>query len=74
MLAYQAIGPTSSGDYLIAYPTPGAPHVLTAAGTASDKQAAERECLRLNEDQVAPRRVGLLRVFKFLQLDLAREH
>jgi hypothetical protein len=74
MLAYQAIGPTPSGDFLIAYPTPGAPHVMTAAGTASDKQAAERECARLNEAQVTPRRAGLIHAANFLQLDLAREH
>lgn len=73
MLAYQAIGPTASGDYLIAYPTPGAPHVLTAAGTASHKQAAERECLRLNEAQVTEQRVDLVRAANFLPLDLDRK-
>jgi hypothetical protein len=74
MLTYMTVGPTDTGDFLIAYTTPGAPHVLTAAGTASNKHTAERECLRLNEAQVAPRRAGLVHVSNFLQLDLAREN
>jgi hypothetical protein len=44
MLTYQAIGPNESGDFLIGYPTPGAPHVFTAAGSASNEQAARAEC------------------------------
>lgn len=61
MLAYLTIGPTASGDYLIAYPTPGAPHILTAAGTASSHQAAQNECARLNEAQVTDRRAAMVR-------------
>lgn len=70
MIAYEAIGPTSTGDFLIAYPTPGAPHIMTAAGSASSKAAAERECARLNEAQVVERRAGLVRAADFLSLDL----
>lgn len=61
MLTYQAIGPNAAGDFLIAYPTPGAPQVLTAAGCASSERAAKAECARLNEAQVVERRVGMVR-------------
>lgn len=48
MIAYEAIGPTSSGEFIVGYRTPGAPGVLTVAGTASSKRGAEIECERLN--------------------------
>lgn len=73
MLTYQALGPTATGDFLIAYPTPGAPHIMTAAGSASNEQAAIAECARRNEAQVTDRRAGLVRAANFLQLDLERE-
>jgi hypothetical protein len=61
MIAYEAIGPNANGDFIIAYPTPGAPHIMTAAGCASSKDAAERECARLNEAQVVDRRAAMVR-------------
>jgi hypothetical protein len=73
MIAYQTVGPNEAGDFLIAYPTPGAPQVLTIAGTASCKRCADAECARLNELQVTPRRAGLVRAANFLPLDLEKE-
>jgi hypothetical protein len=73
MLTYQAIGPNESGDFLIGYPTPGAPHVFTAAGSASNEQAALSECARRNEAQVTERRAGLVHASNFLQFDLQKE-
>lgn len=72
MIAYEAIGPTSSGDFLIAYPTPGAPHIMTAAGIASSRQAAQAECARLNEAQVVDRRVSMVRKANMIVLDKER--
>lgn len=68
-LAYQAIGPNAAGDYLIAYPTPGVPHVLTAAGCASTMRAAQDECARLNEAQVAQRRASMVRTRNMIVRD-----
>lgn len=48
MIAYEAIGPTSSGEFIVGYRTPGAPDVITVAGTASSKRGAAIECERLN--------------------------
>ncbi|MFK3738976.1 hypothetical protein [Massilia sp. TN1-12] len=72
MIAYEAIGPTSNGDFLIAYPTPGAPHIMTAAGSASSKQAAIDECARRNEAQVIDRRVAMVRKANMIVLDRER--
>lgn len=72
MIAYEAIGPTSNGDFLIAYPTPGAPHIMTAAGSASNKQAAIDECARRNEAQVVDRRVAIVRKANMIVLDRER--
>lgn len=74
MLTYQAIGPTSAGEYVIAYPTPGIPHVLTAAGTASSKQAAQDECARRNEAQVVERRVSMVRTRNMIVRDQELHH
>jgi hypothetical protein len=72
MLNYQAIGPDEAGDYLIGYPTPGAPHVFTAAGSASSEQGAKAECARLNEAQAVDRRAALLRRVNMIILDEER--
>lgn len=48
MITYEAIGPTDAGEFIVGYPTPGAPGVITIAGTASSKRGAEIECERLN--------------------------
>lgn len=72
MIAYEAIGPNASGDFVIAYPTPGAPHIMTAAGVASSKQAAQDECARLNEAQVRARRVAMVRQANMIVLDRER--
>lgn len=61
MIAYEAIGPNANGDFIIAYPTPGAPHVMTAAGVCSGMRLAQAECARLNEAQVAHHRAAMLR-------------
>jgi hypothetical protein len=72
MLNYQAIGPDEVGDFLIGYPTPGAPHVFTAAGSASNEQAALAECARRNEAQVVERRVTIVRAASIILLDRER--
>jgi hypothetical protein len=72
MIAYEAIGPTSNGDFLIAYPTPGAPHIMTAAGSASSKKAAEDECARRNEAQVTGQRAAIVRAANLIMLDRER--
>jgi hypothetical protein len=72
MIAYEAIGPNANGDFIIAYPTPGAPHVMTAAGCASSKDAAERECARLNEAQVVDKREALVRDANMIVRDKER--
>lgn len=69
MIAYEAIGPTSSGDFIIGYPTPGAPHVFTAAGCASSKKVAEDECARRNEAQAVERRAAIVRKINAMILD-----
>lgn len=72
MLTYQAIGPDEAGDFLIGYATPGAPHVFTAAGSASNHQAAMAECARRNEAQVTERRVTIVRAANLIILDRER--
>ena len=74
MLTYFVLDLASDGQYHIGYQTPGAPHVITTAGSASTKEAAERECARLNELQVVERRTDLVRAANFLPLDLGKEH
>lgn len=69
MIDYQAIGPTSNGDYMIAYATPGAPQVLTVAGTASSESGAKAECVRRNEAQVVDRRASMVRKVNMIVLD-----
>jgi len=49
MTVYETAGPDASGQYLIGYPTPGVPHVFTAAAVAPTKRLAVEECARLNE-------------------------
>lgn len=61
MLTYFVLDLASDGQYHIGYPTPGAPHVITTAGSASTKEAAERECTRLNEAQVVDKRESMVR-------------
>lgn len=61
MLTYFVLDLAADGQFHIGYPTPGAPHVITTAGSASNKDAAERECARLNEAQVVDRRVAMVR-------------
>jgi hypothetical protein len=60
MILYTPI-PAPNGEYMIAYATPGAPHVLTVAGTASSEQGARDECLRRNEAQVTDKREAMVR-------------
>lgn len=74
MLNYQPIGPNEAGDFLIAYPTPGAPTIFTAAGTASTERAAKDECARRNEAQVIERRVSMVRAMNAIVRDLPAEH
>lgn len=69
MTSYATYGPTSLGQYIIGYPTPGVPHVLTAAGVASTKAGADAECARRNEAQVAERRAALARKASLFILD-----
>lgn len=59
MLTYQVLGPDASGIYSLAYPTPGAPHILTLAGDSRSKVLADEECARLNELQVVDRRAEI---------------
>lgn len=72
MTTYATYGPTSLGHYIIGYPTPGAPHVLTAAGVASTKAGADEECARRNEAQVAEQRASLARRASLFILDAER--
>jgi len=69
MLTYQTRHPGETGDFLIGYPTPGAPHVFTATGCASSEQIAKDECERLNEAQVAERRSTFARAADLIALD-----
>lgn len=73
MLTYQVLPPAGKGDFLIGYPTPGAPHVLTVAGTASSEKAAQEECERLNEAQVSEKREELVREANALSSDISAE-
>lgn len=61
MLNYFVLGLANDGMYHYGYPTPGFPVVLTSAGCASSKDAAERECARLNEAQIVDRRAAMVR-------------
>ena len=72
MTTYATFGPTPAGDFIIGYPTPGVPHVLTAAGVASTKAGADEECARLNEAQVAEQRATLARKASLIILDAER--
>lgn len=72
MIAYEAIGPNANGDFIIAYPTPGAPHIMTAAGVASSERAAQAECARLNEAQVVGRRAAMVRKANMIVRDKER--
>lgn len=72
MTVYETAGPDASGQYLIGYPTPGVPHVFTAAGAAPSHRLATEECARLNELQVAGRRAAIVRKVNMIILD--REH
>jgi hypothetical protein len=73
MLNYEVKGPTESGHYLVGYPTPGAEHVFTLAGLASNEALAKRECDRLNELQVVDRRENLVRQADMIVEDLPSE-
>jgi len=70
MTVYETAGPDASGLYLIGYPTPGVPHVFTAAGAAPSKRIAEEACSALNEAQVAHLRASLVRTANMLADDL----
>jgi len=72
MIAYEAIGPTSTGDFLIAYATPGASHIMTVAGVASSRQCAKDECARRNEAQVTGQRAAIVRAANLIILDRER--
>jgi len=69
MIAYEAIGPNANGDFIVAYPTPGAPHIMTAAGICSDLRLAQDECARLNEAQVVARRTAMVRARNLIVRD-----
>ncbi|MGZ4872760.1 MAG: hypothetical protein ACXV99_12750 [Candidatus Angelobacter sp.] len=73
MLTYQVKGPTESGHYLVGYPTPGAEHVFTLAGCATNETTALRECARLNEEQVAGRRESMVRNANMISNDLLEQ-
>jgi hypothetical protein len=72
MIAYEAIGPNAAGDFIIAYATPGAPHIMTAAGVASSERCAKDECVRLNEAQVTGQREAIVRAANLILLDRER--
>ena len=72
MTVFAIHGPDSSGLYLITYPTPGIPHVLTTAGACPTKALADEACARLNDTQVADQRATLAR--KASLLILGGEH
>lgn len=73
MLDYRVIGPNTEGLYSLAYPTPGAPQVLTIAGSSRIKAHAEAECERLNELQIADRRKVIRDRADRMADDLARD-
>lgn len=47
-MIYRSIGPDEAGNYHVAYPTPGVPHVLSVRGQSGSKRLVEDECARLN--------------------------
>ncbi len=51
MLTYTARGPTSTGDHLVTYPTPGC-GIPTVACVCRTTEQAEAEAARLNQEQV----------------------
>lgn len=73
MLDYRVIGPDAEGLYSLAYPTPGAPQVLTIAGASRVKAHADAECERLNELQIVDRRKAIRDQANRMADDLARE-
>lgn len=73
MLDYRVIGPDKDGMYSLAYPTPGAPNVLTIAGSSRVKAHADAECERLNELQIAGRRQEIRDKANRMADDLAHE-
>jgi hypothetical protein len=73
VLTYEVKGPTESGHYLVGYPTPGAEHVFTLAGCATNEALAKRECARLNEEQVVDRRQSIVRTANTISNDLRSE-
>jgi len=72
MTVYETAGPDASGQYLIGYPTPGVPHVFTAAVAAPSQRLATEECARLNELQVVDRRTAIVRKANMIVLDRER--
>lgn len=70
MLTYFVHGPFADGQFHVVYPTPGAPHVLTTAGSASSKEVAERECTRLNEAKVVDKREAIVRKANMIVRDI----
>jgi len=57
----------------IGYRLPGVPHVFVSAGTATSLSAAEAECDRLNEAQVADRRADIVRQADMISNDLREQ-
>lgn len=72
MTTFITTGPDASGQYLIGYPTPGVPHIFTAAATAPTKRLAAEECARLNEAQVTELRAAMARKASLIILDRER--
>lgn len=73
MLTYEVKGPTASGNYLVGYPTPGAPQVFTPTSCTKSEKLAMDECARLNEEQVVDRRENLVRKADAIASDLTSE-
>lgn len=57
MTTYSTFGPDASGQFVIGYPTPGAPRIFTAVACANTKVGAESACARLNEQKAHTARV-----------------
>lgn len=72
MTVYATHGPDAAGQYLVGYPTPGVPHVLTTAGACPSKALADEACARLNESQVSEQRATLARRASLFILDSGR--
>lgn len=70
MTTYTTRGPNEAGEYIVGYPTPGAPHIFTAVGAARTQQAAAEECARLNEPAVAAYRAELARKASMIIIDV----